>query len=315
MNCAERLWPIVTVIGHIRPIRTIFYKRAIPYLLILPALFIVGGVLLYPTVELLRFSFLDWSFGKELSTAEWTGLDNYLWLLSSPSSTLLHALKLTLIYVVASITIELLLGMVIALLLNQNLVGRSLLVTGFMIPAILMPVMVGMMWRMYFYQNGIVNYILRTLFGLDINWYSATWAMPAVILVEVWQGTPFFVLSLLAGLRALPEEIFEAAEVDGASAWQRFLSITVPLLKPVIIVCAIIRTMWLLKAFDVIYVMYTGGPGSATEVLGLTIYRALFLARRIGVSSAISIILILLSLAVTFVFIRFLYRTKTELEV
>jgi len=280
----------------------------------LPALLVVALVLVFPLIDLVRFSFLDWSFGRDIATAKWAGFNNYVWLFTSKSSTLFHSMKITFMYVAASLALELLVAMPIAIILNQRIIGRSFIMTALMIPVVLMPVMVALMWRMYLYQNGIVSFLIKSILGAEVNWYTAPWALPAVILVEVWQALPFFILSFLAGLQAVPEEISEAAEVDGASAWQRFYHITLPLLKPVIIVCVIVRTMWLLKAFDVIYVMYTGGPGSATETLGLSIYRALFLSRKIGVSAAISLILVAITLAVTFLFIRVLYRGREEIE-
>lgn len=285
-----------------------------PYLLLMPALLFTLGILVYPTVRMLEFSFLNWSFGREFQTATWAGFDNYIWLLTSPSSTLFHSLRLTIFYAGVSVVLELIIGMAVALLLNrQHIFGRSILLTGFMIPTLLMPVMVGMMWRLYMYPNGIVSYLLKSI-GLTINWYSAEWAMPAVILIEIWQFTPFFVISFVAGLRAIPGEILDAAAVDGASGWSRFWYIILPYLKPIIAVTVMIRTMWIIKAFDVIYTMFTGGPGSATEVLGLSVYRTLFLARSIGRSAAISIILGVLALVIAFIFVRFLYSSREVME-
>ena len=261
-----------------------------------------------------QFSFLNWSFGKSYETAEWDGLANYQWLITSQSSTLFHSLRLTLLYAGTSVVCELVLGLAIAVLLNRRHVfGRRVVLTGFMIPTLLMPVMVGMMWRMYMYPNGMLSYFLG-LIGISINWYTATWAMPAVILIEIWQFTPFFVISLFAGLRAISAEILEAAAMDGASGWHRFWHISMPYLRPIIVVTSMIRVLWLLKSFDIVYTMFTGGPGSATEILGISIYRALFLSRNIGRSAALSVILAALTLLVTFAFVRFAYRSREEME-
>ena len=282
-----------------------------PYLLLLPSLLTIIVIIGYPTIQMVRYSFLNWRFGKGIETASWVGFENYQWLFTSQSSTFYHALKITIIYAVSSIILELIFGMFIALLIRKNIYARPVVITSLLLPTLLMPVMVGMMWRMYLYPSGIVNYILQSLFNITINWYEQTWALPAVILVEVWQFTPFFIIALYAGLQALPEEILEAASVDGTNGWQRFFHIILPLLKPVIIVCIIIRSMWILRAFDIIYVMYSGGPGSATEVLGLAIYRAIFMQRNIGRASAISVLLVILVLLMTFVFYRIFYRESS----
>lgn len=290
------------------------FKRISPYALLLPAFIFTAGILIYPTIRMLQFSFLNWSFGKGFETAQWAGLENYVWLFTSPSSTLFHSLRLTLFYTAVSIVAELVIGLAVAVLVNrEGIFGRTILLTGFMIPTLLMPVMVGMMWRMYMYPNGIVSYVLRSV-GISIYWYTAEWAMPAVILIEIWQYTPFFIISFVTGLRAIPNEVLDAAAVDGASGWSRFWNIFLPYLKPIIVVTVMIRTLWLLKSFDIIYTMFTGGPGSATEVLGLSIYRALSLARSIGRSAALSIILGLLTLIITYIFVRFIYRSREAME-
>jgi multiple sugar transport system permease protein len=286
----------------------------LPYLCLVPAVIASCGVLLYPTLRMFQYSFLNWSFGKGYETAEWDGLANYQWLITSQSSTLFHSLRLTLLYAGTSIVCELVLGLAIAVLLNRRHVfGRQIVLTGFMIPTLLMPVMVGMMWRMYMYPNGMLSYFLG-LVGIRIDWYTATWAMPAVILIEIWQFTPFFVISLFAGLRAISAEILEAAAIDGASGWNRFWHISLPYLRPIIVVTSMIRVLWILKSFDIVYTMFTGGPGSATEILGIGIYRALFLSRNIGRSAALSVILAALTLLVTFAFVRFAYRSREVME-
>ncbi len=286
----------------------------LPYLCLVPAFVFTFGVLLYPTWKMLQFSFLNWSFGKSYETAEWHGLQNYLWLLTSPSSTLFHSLRLTLLYAGVSVAAELGLGLVVAVLLNRaHFFGRRIVLTGFMLPTLLMPVMVGMMWRMYMYPNGMLSYFLG-LVGLKVDWYTAEWAMPAVILIEIWQFTPFFIISLFAGLQAISDDVLEAAAMDGASGWNRFWHISMPYLRPIMVVTAMIRVLWLFKSFDIVYTMFTGGPGSATEILGIGIYRALFLARNIGRSAALSVILSALTLAITFAFVWFVYRSRETIE-
>ena len=290
------------------------YKIFTPYILLIPSLVFSVGILFYPTIKMVQYSFLNWTFGKAYETAEWNGINNYIWIFNSPSSSLYHALYLTITYTVLSVIAELVIGLIVAVILNRNnVLGRSTLLTGFMIPTLLMPVMVGMMWRMYMYPNGILSYFLR-LFGMNINWYTADWALPAVILIEIWQFTPFFIISFVAGLRAIPTEVIDASVVDGASGWSQFINISLPYLKPIIVVTVMIRSLWIIKSFDVIYTMFTGGPGSATEILGLSIYRALFMYRNIGRSASLSVILAILSLIVTYMFLKFIYRSRESSE-
>lgn len=279
-----------------------------PYLLLLPSLLAMVVIIGFPTIQMIRYSFLNWRFGKVISTASWVGLENYKWIFSSPSSTFLHSVIITIIFTFFSLIIQLIFGMLIALLIRNKIYARPFIITCLMLPTLLMPVMVGMMWRMYLYPSGIVNFILQSLFNITIDWYGSNWALVAVILVQVWQFTPFFIIALYAGLQAMPEELLEAASVDGANSWRKFWYIAFPLLKPVIMVCIIIRAMWILRTFDVIYVMYGGGPGSATEVLSLAVYRALFMQRNIGRASAISVLLVIIVIVLTFVFYRMFYR-------
>ena len=290
------------------------YKIFTPYILLIPSLIFSVGILFYPTIKMVQYSFLNWSFGKAYETAEWTGINNYIWIFNSPSSSLYHALYLTITYTILSVIAELVIGLIVAVMLNRNnVLGRPILLTGFMIPTLLMPVMVGMMWRMYMYPNGILSYFFR-LFDMNINWYTAEWALPAVILIEIWQFTPFFIISFVAGLRAIPTEVIDASIVDGASGWSQFINISLPYLKPIIVVTVMIRSLWIIKSFDVIYTMFTGGPGSATEILGLSIYRALFMYRNIGRSASLSVILAILTLIVTYMFMRFIYRSRESSE-
>ena len=136
--------------------------------------------------------------------------------------------------------------------------------------------------------------------------------MPAVIFIQIWQWTPFYVISLLSGLRSIDTTLYEAAAVDGASTWQRYYHITLPLLKPVLGVCITIRAMNLIREFDNVFVIYGGGPGSSTEVLGLSIYRAMFGEQQVGTAAALSVLLIILSCAVCLCLIRFFGNNRQE---
>jgi ABC-type sugar transport system permease subunit len=284
-----------------------------PYGLILPAFTVVFILAAYTVYWLLRMSLVKWLFGEPWIHSSWVGLDNYRWLLFDQNSTFWASIKITAIYVVIALLVELALGLGIALLLNSKIFGRSIYTAILIIPIVVMPSMVGMVFRLYFSYDGLINYFVETLLKVKFNWYGTELALPAVILVDIWEATPFFVLILLAGLQALPKEPSEAARVDGASNFQEFRLITLPMMAPLIITAAILRLMDLLRSFDVIFVMFAGGPGDATTTLPLYVYKMTLVARNVGRGSAASIMLIIIIVALTFLLIKLFERIKFEM--
>jgi len=287
-------------------------KQLLPYTLIMPAFLVVFALAAFSAFWLVRMSLVDWAFGASWDKANWVGLDNYNWLLFSPQSTFWHSVRITAIYVAGTLTAELVLGLALALLLNSKIVGRSIYTAILIIPLVVMPSMIGMVWRLYFSYDGLINFFVESLFGVKLNWYGAQLALPAVMLVDIWEWTPFFILILLAGLQSLPREPFEAAQVDGASPWQAFRHVTLPMMMPLILTAAILRLMDSLRIFDVIYAMFGGGPGRATTTLPLYIYRTTMVARNVGRGSAVSVMLIIIIVALTLFLIRLLERAKFE---
>lgn len=273
-----------------------------PYLLLLPTLFVLLITLVYPIEEIIRYSTYVWSLGRPEEYMKYVGLRNFIEIFT-PGSDFYHSLKLTTIYVIAGAGIQMVLGLLIANLLNKPFPGQSALISIILLPTILMPVMTAMMWRLYLYPNGVMDY-LTSLLGFKVDWFSSEMALPAVIFIQVWQWTPFFVTSIIAGMRSIPESLYEAAQVDGATKWQQFWSITLPRLKPVMGVCITIRAMNLIREFDNVYIIYGGGPGTSTEVLGLSIYKALFKSQRVGMAAALSLVLIVLACVCCIVLIR-----------
>jgi multiple sugar transport system permease protein len=286
-------------------------RWAQPLLFIGPALLVTAILAIAPTIQLIRASTRAWRLGQPLAEANDVGLSNFERLLTG-SVPLGHSLKLTVIYTVAALVVELLLGLGIALLLDRALAGRSLMMTVLLVPMILMPAMVGMIWKLYFSYEGLVNWVLGLIRIPPLNWYSTDFALPAVIIVDIWQWTPFFILILLAGLQALPREPLEAAEVDGASGWQILSSIKLPMLMPLILITATLRVMELFRQFDVVFVMFGGGPGNATETLPIAVFRTTIEQQRPGVGAAYSLILIALMLVIAWIFITLLRRYRTE---
>jgi multiple sugar transport system permease protein len=283
-------------------------ERALPYLLLAPTLLVLLSLSIYPLIYAVRVS-LQAGRGQ---SARWS-LENFARLFSD--TFFLSALAHTLVYAAAALTLEFLLGLGLALLLNERIRGRSLFRVGLLVPMMLPPVVVGVVWRLMLNPNfGAINGTLRS-FGINTD--ALTWtasprlAFLSVIAVDVWQWTPFVFLILLAGLQSIPEEPYEAALMDGSSAWQTFRHITLPLLKPAILIALLLRTMDLLRVFDQIFILTEGGPGFATETISLYIYRAAFRFGDFGYAAAMSFVLLLVTNSISLVYIRLLQRQET----
>ena len=287
-------------------------RRVAPLFFIGPALLVTAILAIAPAIQLVRASTRAWKLGQPLDEAKDVGLQNFERLLTG-SVPIGHSLKLTVIYTLAALVVELLLGLGIALLLDRALAGaRSFAMTVLLVPMILMPAMVGMIWKLYFSYEGLVNWVLSLVRIPPLNWYSTDFALPAVIIVDIWQWTPFFILIFLAGLQAMPREPIEAAEVDGAGGWDILRSIQLPLLLPLILITATLRVMELFRNFDVVFVMFGGGPGNATETLPIAVYRTTIEQQRPGVGAAFSLILIAVMLLIAWLFIALLQRYREE---
>ncbi|HEX8174864.1 MAG TPA: sugar ABC transporter permease [Pyrinomonadaceae bacterium] len=282
-------------------------ERTLPFLLLAPTMLVLLALSIYPLVYAVRVSL------QTGASARWS-LDNFTRLFSDAffQSALLH----TLVYALMALTCELLLGLGLALLLNHEMRARSLFRAALLVPMMLPPVVVGVVWRLALNPNfGAVN---GTLKSLGVNTESLTWtasprlAFLSVVAVDVWQWTPFVFLILLAGLQAIPQEPYEAARMDGSSAWQTFRFITLPLLKPAILIVLLLRTMDLLRVFDQIFILTEGGPGFATETVSLYIYRAAFRFGNFGYAAAMSFVLLVITNAISLVYIRLLQKQESR---
>ena len=280
------------------------------YLLYIGPAFIVTFVLMFlPLCQIIIGSLHKWDFGKPLFESSFVGLKNYLEL-NDGYVSFGHSLKLTTIYGVSALVIELILGLFIAILLTNLRRTRGIFSAIFIIPIVIMPAMVGLTWKMYLNYDGLVNWVLSLFYIPKVNWYGAELALTALILVDVWQWTPFFILILFAGLQTLPKDPIDAIRVDGANAFQVFYYIKLPLLTPLIIVVSILRIMEIIRNFDIVFAIFKGGPGSATETLPIAVWRMFIAQRNSGMGSAFSFLLIILSFIIALVFINFLKKTR-----
>src|SRR5215207_11159353 len=276
------------------------------YLVLLgPTLLVLLALLLYPTGYVLVVSFRDYELTDPAAGSPFVGLENYTTLLTDP--TFFTALWKSILFTVGSVALSFVIGLAIALLLSRrDIRGSGFTRTAILIPMILTPMVIGAMFRfMLERDNGIINQFLG-LVGIERFPFLAdpTWAMISIILVDVWQWTPFAVLVLLAGLESLPEEPFEAARMDGASRWGEFWYITMPLLAPVIAVVLLIRTMDAFREFDKIFIMTGGGPGTATQTLPIFLYRAGFQDFNMGFSAATGVVMLIIVTLVSSLYVR-----------
>ena len=276
----------------------------LPYFLIAPTVAVLVALSIYPLLYAIRVAFQN-------ESSSWT-FANFTRLASD--SFFLAALWHTLVYATVALTFEFLLGLGLAVLLDRPLRGRSIFRAALLVPMMLPPVVVGVVWRLMLNADfGAVN---GTLKSVGVNTEALTWtasptlAMVSVIAVDIWQWTPFMFLVLLAGLQAIPQEPYEAAMIDGASAWQTFLHVTLPMLRPAMLIALLLRTMDLLRVFDQIFILTEGGPGFATETVSLYIYRSAFRFFDFGYAAAMSFVLLIVTNIISAGYIRLLQKQE-----
>jgi multiple sugar transport system permease protein len=285
-------------------------NRATPYLFILPTVIILLAILVYPMVTSLYYSFHHYNLLRPDLGRTFIGFDNYRAILSS--TPFWHTFRVTMVFTVTAVAFQFLIGMSVAMLLNRALVGLRLIRTVILIPFFATPVVVALTWKLMLHTEfGLVNYLLSLIGISPLNWLGPGIALPSLIMIEVWQNTSFVILILLAGLQALPQEPYEAAIIDGANPWQIFISITLPLLRPVILVALVFRTMFTLRIFDTIWVLTGGGPANETRTFSIGIYLQGFRQFDIGNGAALSWILLLVTLVISMIYWRYL---STDVE-
>jgi len=285
-------------------------NRLTPYMFLAPALILLIVALLYPIGYMVYASFLDWSPSQRIGEADFIGLRNYINLWNDEAFR--ESLGVTLKFAAVVVTLEMFIGVGLALLLDRNLKGMSALRTIFILPMMIAPIVVGLMWRyMYHPTVGIFNRTLKSL-GFDpIPWLSdSTWAFVGVVIADVWQWTPFIFILALAALQSLPRSALEAAQIDGANGWQQTLYIKLPLMMPVLIVALLLRLIDAFKVLEVILIMTNGGPGLSTEILSLRIFRTAQEFQELGEAAAMSNYLLILLMVLTIA--MFLYNKAVE---
>jgi multiple sugar transport system permease protein len=264
-------------------------KKRFMLMLVAPA---VLALLFFQVVPILigaNASFRDWSLYDPKRT--WIGLRNYAYVLIDPEF-LKVVLPNTFGFMVVSVALSLVLGLAIALLLNHRFSCRGLVQTVILLPLMVAPVIAAIMVRWMFNdQFGVVNAVLDSVGITPVAWLAQRWtAFAAILATDVWLWTPWFALLLLAGLQSLPREPFEAAAIDGATAWRTFRYLTLPMLRPVMVVCIVIRSIDAFRTFDIVWTLSGGGPARSTEVFSIYAYVEAFKFLNFGRGSAAAII-------------------------
>lgn len=286
--------------------------RRLAFLLVLPTLLLVFGVLFYPIAHTFVLSLTDTHLARQ-DSGSFIGLGNYATAAQDPE--FIAAMGRTFYFALLTVPVEVGLGLLIALLLNQKFRGRGFVRGLIILPWALPYVVNGVMWKWILNANyGAFNALLSQVGIIDQYqvWlgYPAT-AFHFVILASIWKETPVAVILLLAALQGIPRELYEAAKVDGASALQRVWSITLPLLRPVIAVTMVVKTVWALKEFDLIYVMTGGGPANATNVATFYTYLTTFRFLQFGYGAALAFIIVLFSLVIAYFYVRMISPART----
>src|SRR5581483_7886888 len=253
------------------PARRARLRLDTPWVFILPAVLYLLLFSLYPLVSSLYLSFQE--YDQQARSFTWVGLGNYAQILQAGEIRI--AFRNTVAFTVATVTLELILGMGLALFLNRPIIGKTVIRSLLILPMVTTPMVVGLMWRFLLNTDiGPINYLLHALFGIGpINWVGSTpWSLISLVIVDVWQWTPFAFLILYAGLQMIPDELLEAARIDGAGPLALFRFLIVPLLLPMISIVVLFRAIDGFRAFDTVFSLTYGGPGSDSATLSFVAY-------------------------------------------
>jgi len=281
-------------------------EKLIKLLFLWPALAILLFLIAYPFIMLIYYSFFNFSFLRPINT-KFLGLTNYLLILTDTYTW--ERFIFTFKYVGLSVSIQFILGILIAWLLQGNFRGKDAVFTVVLMPMMLCPIVVGLLWRFMFNTEwGIINYFLHNLLGFArIEWLgmeqNSLWA---TIIANTWMWTPFMVLLASAAFSSVPKYLYEAASVDRASGWFKFTNITLPLSAPILVLALLFRLMDEMKQFDLIYTLTGGGPGDATQTVSFTLYKTAFQYFYTGEGSAWAFILLIIIIGLSSILIRLL---------
>ena len=277
-----------------------------PFAYLSPTLILLLVLMVIPIVMVIGYSLMDNVIMEQ--NPQFAGFTHYIDILTSDAFW--GATANTLFFTGVSVIAHLVIGLAFALMLNTELLGRrtkALFRTIYILPWLFTVAIIAVLWRMLLEPNGVVNYILMSsnLAGSQIEWLgSPDTALYAVTFINIWSGYPFYMTSMLAGLQGIPADYYEAAQVDGASVWQRFIKITLPQLKPIIISMALLDFIWTTQQFALIWMTTGGGPLGRTEMLSTFTYKLAFSKYEFGAASASAVIVLVISMVLAYFYVR-----------
>jgi len=279
-------------------------------LLLAPSMIIIVGLVIYPFLWAVVLSFTEYSIMHDVPPV-FVGIKNYQEILGDPLIWERFAFSGRFVFV--AVLLELLIGFGIAYFINSRFKNRGILVTVLMLPMMLSPVIVGLFWKYILANNwGIINYIIHGIFSLpEVLWLSSLeYGFWAIVIVDIWMWTPFMMLLSLAGLSAVPDYLYESAEVDRASGWFKFTRITLPLAAPLILLAVVFRVIDAFKTMDIVWVLTAGGPGSSTETISFTVDNFVFAFYQTGKASALAVILLVIVIGLSNILIKVLNNAR-----
>jgi len=270
---------------------------------------------IFPLIWTIYLSLTNFKANRGDRGAPWVGFDNYRRILTDPD--IWQAMQVTAHFVLWSILLQVVLGFGLALLIDKRFRGHSFWTTVILLPMMLSPAVVGTFWSFLFQpQIGLFNYAVGFLLGVDPSSFQMIGDVPlapwAIVLVDTWMWTPYVMLICLAGLRSIPDYIYEAAEVDRASTWRQFWSVTLPMVLPFLMLAVLFRAIENFKMFDMVNLLTSGGPGSTTEVASITLKREAFEKWRTGYSSAFAVILFVTVFGAANIYVKALNAVKNR---
>jgi len=276
------------------------------YKFLTPSLVILLSIVAFPTVFLFYVSFHQWTLVKP--ERPFIGFSNFSYIITS--SEFIQSVRVSIIYVLSVVVLSFVVGLGLALILTEELKGRNLIRTLIALPIVVPPVVCGFAWKFLLNRSvGVIGGYFLPLMGFKGSIFgNPTLAMVSIILADIWSRTPLMFLILLGGLQAIPIHLYEAAKLDGASYWQSFKNVTLPLLKPAILIALIIRFIDAFNMFDIIYVMTRGGPGTSTQTFPLLGWKVGFWYFNLGEASALGVIMLFITIGISLLLIRRLSR-------
>ena len=287
--------------------------RAIAWIFVAPTIILLLVINIFPLIWTIRLSFTNFRVNRPNAPVEFIGLENYRRILSNPD--IWNTMQATAHFLFWTISLQVLIGFSIAYLINKKFKGNDLWTTIIVFPMMLSPAVVGNFWTfLYQPQIGLFNYVVGFVTGADPSSFSmigdvslAPWA---IVIVDTWMWSPFVMLICLAGLRSIPDSIYEAAECDRASKWRQFWTITIPMILPFLMLAILFRGIENFKMFDLVVQLTGGGPGSTTELTSINLKREAFEKWRTGFSSAYAVILFVTVFGLASIYVKALKKVK-----